>query len=259
MRWRGRGGNEFTGPFDDWRDAAAGSTSYADPSILAAVLAAAKVAAADRRYFERDSVLLPAGELQWPVLTALGLAAGASRGPLSVVDFGGSLGSLYFQHLDQCRTLEVAHWTVVEQEAFAEAGREHLADGTLDFSTDLASALTDPLPDVAVLSGVLQYLERPSESLDRVLDAQVPVVCVDRTYLSDEGPSIWVQRVPKEIYSASYPCRILATADIEEAFRTRGYAILARYVNGEFPAIERRGGYFGGFIALAGQPAPADG
>jgi putative methyltransferase (TIGR04325 family) len=259
MRWRRHQGNEFSGPFSAWEQAAAGTTSYADPSILAAVLAAAKVAAADPRFFERDSVLLPAGELQWPVLTALGLAAGASSGSLSVVDFGGSLGSLYFQHREQCRTLGVASWTVVEQEAFAEAGRMDLADGTLDFSTDLASALTDPLPDVAVLSGVLQYLERPSESLDRVLDAQVPVVCVDRTYLTDEGPSIWVQHVPKEIYTASYPCHFLATADIEEAFRSRGYAILARYVNGDFPAIERRGGYFGGFIALAGQPAPADG
>ena len=177
---------------------------------------------------------------------------------MSVLDFGGSLGSLYFQHREQCRTLGVARWTVVEQEAFAEVGREQLADGTLGFSTDLTSALSASPTDVALLSAVLPFVEHYLDPLDRILDARVPVVCVDRTYLSDDGRSIWVQHVPREIYAASYPCHFLATADIEEMFRMRGYDILARYVNGDFPALERRGGYFGGFIALANQHSPTD-
>ncbi len=199
-----------------------------------------------------------AGEVQWPVLSALGLAWRAAPGPVTVLDFGGSLGSLYFQHREQCRVLGVSRWTVIEQPSFVEAGRECLADGTLSFCADLDAVLADGQSTVAVLSGVLQYVEPYLDPLRQVLDRRVPVVCVDRTYLSQDNRSLLVQHVPKEIYAASYPCHVIRVSDVEDLFRQSGYTVLASYVNGGFPALERRGGYFGGFIALADQRSPTD-
>ena len=69
----------------------------------------------------------------------MALAAAANGGRLEVVDFGGALGSTWWQHREELSALGLRRWVVVEQPQFIEAGRE-FAGEILGFAPTLAAA-----------------------------------------------------------------------------------------------------------------------
>ena len=52
----------------------------------------------ERGVYERDSVLFDTIRYSWPLLSDLLRAASEDQNHLSVLDFGGSLGSSYYQN-----------------------------------------------------------------------------------------------------------------------------------------------------------------
>ena len=109
------GAIHFEGDFATWEDARAHCTGYDNDEILAKVLAASLKVKAGEAAFERDSVLFDEIEYVWPVLTGLMWAAARSGGSLNVLDFGGALGSSYFQSKNFLQSLPDLRWNVVEQ------------------------------------------------------------------------------------------------------------------------------------------------
>jgi putative methyltransferase (TIGR04325 family) len=148
------------------------------------------------------------------LLAAL-LLAGAREGRLSVLDFGGALGSSYFQNRGTLGHLRDFKWGVVEQAHIAACGRQHVAAGPLAFFDTMQDCVRAIAPNFALLSGVLSYLEKPLPMLDDVLALGLPFVCLDRSFVALEGGSrLTVQVVPPSIYEASYPCWILDEKEI---------------------------------------------
>ena len=76
-----------------------------------------------RAAYERDSVLFEEVEYVWPLLASLMWVGARHLGSLNVLDFGGSLGSTYFQNRIFLATLPSVRWNIVEQPRHVEVGR----------------------------------------------------------------------------------------------------------------------------------------
>jgi hypothetical protein len=85
----------------------------------------------------------------------------AQHGHLDVLDFGGALGSLYFQHRSYFSNLEAVQWCVVEQREFVTEGLAHVADGCLRFYESIEACCKECNPAIGIASSALQYLPNP--------------------------------------------------------------------------------------------------
>lgn len=210
--WSGRG-LRLEGEFPTWEQAAAQCTGYDDAAILEAVLAATLMVKRGEVAFERDSVIFDRLEYSWPVTAGLMWAAARSGGRLDVLDFGGALGSSYFQNRTLLEALPDVRWNVVEQAHYVAAGRQHVEDGRIRFHETVAGAAEASAPNVILLSSVLQYLQEPFAILDALADTPASCLIIDRTPFTDAAQDVLViQRVPPEIYAASYPMWVMAEA-----------------------------------------------
>ena len=202
----------FEGNYPTWEAAAAQCTGYDAAPILAKVLDATLKVKRGEAAYERDSVLFDAIEYTWPVTAALMWAAAQSGGRLDVLDFGGALGSSYFQNRAFLADLPQVRWSVVEQAHYVEAGRENIQDETLRFYSTIDDCLTENMPNVVLLSSVLQYLPKVQKIIKSINDSCVTTLIVDRTPFNHSPmDKICVQKVPASIYMASYPMRVFST------------------------------------------------
>ncbi|MCX7821522.1 MAG: methyltransferase, TIGR04325 family, partial [Brevinematales bacterium] len=195
------------GNYQSWEEAKKDSTGYDIPLIVEKVRNALLKVKNGEAVHERDSVLFDEIEYSWPLLAGLLLAAVSNKGKLSVLDFGGSLGSTYFQNRRFLTRLPNLSWNIVEQKHFVEEGKKYFEDEKLHFYYDIEECLRKEKPNVLLLSSVLQYLEKPYDMLAHLLSCEFPFVIVDRTPFNIKPEDrITVQRVPPWIYEASYPC-----------------------------------------------------
>jgi len=178
--------------------------------------------------FERDSVTFDKIEYAWPALSGLLLTAAQDGGRLNVLDFGGALGSHYFQNRKFLTALRDVRWNVVEQPHYAEAGRERLQDEHLRFYAAVDACLAENRPNAILLSGVLQYLPAPYDVLEALLAVGANTVIIDRTgYVRNRANArIAIQYVPEAIYPATLPCRFFVERELSRFVAARGYRTL---------------------------------
>ena len=226
---RGKG-ISFEGNYKTWEDAAARCTGYDAESILDKVLEATLKVKRGEAVFERDSVLFDEIQYSWPVTAALMWAAARNQGELHVMDFGGSLGSSYFQNRKFLSKLEKLSWTVVEQSRFVEIGKKQISDKDLKFSSDIDDCCQKFQPNLILLSSVLQYLPDPFALLENLAQKQIGLIVLDRTPFSNESISgIRIQYVPAEIYSASYPCWFFDQNEIIQKMSSLNYQLIESF------------------------------
>jgi putative methyltransferase (TIGR04325 family) len=219
----------YFGDYGTWDAAVRDASGYESNVILERVRdALLKVKSGEARG-ERDSVLFDHVDYSFPVVAGLLRTALENDGRLSVLDFGGSLGSSYFQLKQFFPPLKQLDWSVVEQAAFVACGKEHFADGQLQFFGDLDECLAVRRPQVCLLSGVLPYLPDPFQLISNLVVRQFDMVIVDRTPFRDVPTDrLVVQRVPPEIYPASYPAWLLSRARFLAAMQPR-FNLLAEF------------------------------
>jgi putative methyltransferase (TIGR04325 family) len=197
----------YAGDFPSWAAARAAARGYESPAILEKHLTAARAVRDGRAAFERDSVTFAEPAWNAPLLGALLRAASVGRGRLHVVDFGGALGSTWWQHRPWLGGLAGLTWDVVEQPHFVAAGRREFEAGPLRFHETLDACAGEPGAQVLLLSSVLPYLEKPHALLADAARRGFRHILIDRTGLTPRGRDhLTVQRVPPAIYDASYPC-----------------------------------------------------
>lgn len=231
-RLAGPGGG-FSGDYPSWETAAARAGGYDDSSIVDAVLKATLEVRAGRASFERDSVLFQERTPRYPLLAELLQSAIENDGELAVLEFGGSLGSLYFQHLEHFRSLKRVTWGVVEQPTFVAVGRQRLEDPALRFFASIEAAMQAIRPAVCIASCVLQYLPQPRKTVLGLIRS-APTTLLDRLAMIDgERDRLTVQTVPSSIYAASYPAWFFGRTGWSGLVRSAGH----RIVN-EFPSID---------------------
>ena len=199
-------GLKFYGPYPSWLDAKKSSTGYNAENILDKVLDATLKVKSGEAVYERDSVLFDEVQYSWPITAGLMYAAVRGKGHLSVLDFGGALGSSYFQNREFLVGLKSVFWSVVEQHHFFDVGRQFIQDERLVFYSTIKECVKKEKPNVVLLSSVLQYLNNPYKILDELINISAELILIDRTSFYDELEDIvGVQKVPGNIYNASYP------------------------------------------------------
>ena len=233
--WAARRSRYLT-QFDDsggtWEAAQAQSSGYDAGEILNRVKTSTQAVLRDEAVFERDGVAFTAPQYRWPVLAGL-LEVAARDGELKVLDVGGSLGSLYWQHREFFTGIKVS-WGVVEQPDFVAVGKD-LDQSSIDFFSSVTEYLESVTPNVVLLSSVLQYLPNPEQTLHELLAIPANTVILDRTPISAAVSNIpCLQVVPQHIYAGSYPAWIFSNIWLRN--QLTGWEIVA-----EFDGIEPAG------------------
>lgn len=243
------GGITFEGPFATWNEAVNYSSGYDGEQILEKVLASTLMVKRGEAVFERDSVIFDKVQYAWPVTAGLMWVAARNGGRLSVLDFGGSLGSSYFQNREFLADLPNVRWSVIEQAHFVKAGRKHIQDERLVFYPKIAECVAKEKPNVVLLSSVLQYLEDPYAVLDELVRSGVNLIIVDLTIVNkSQSNKIFLQNVPKSIYEASYPVHALSEKQLFTRLGLAGFGLVVSFPSISFPELDGIDAYFRGYI-----------
>ncbi len=221
-RKQARLGVHFRGEFPDWQTAAAHAEGYDSAQILERVRWATRKVVSGQAAGERDSVLFERTPYPFPVIALLLRAAIENGGRLSVLDFGGALGSSYHQCKDFLKEVSVVHWNIVEQTHYVRVGQLEFESETLLFHETVGAASQIYPPQVVLASSVLQYMPDPVEVLKSFVSTKAEYIVIDRTPLAlDRRQVISTQLVPSSINASSYPLRLFNEEQLKAPLLTQ--------------------------------------
>ena len=234
----------WKGSYSTWEEAKKVSIGYDSKEILQKVRASLLKVKNKEAVFERDSVIFDKIQYSWPLLAGLMYACVKSKGELRVLDFGGSLGSTYFQNKKFLDEIEEVSWSIVEQKHFVDVGKKDFKDSRLKFYYDIETCKKEQNPNILVLSSVLQYIEKPYELMKSILKNSFDFILIDRTPFAKKR-QIRLQMVPPQIYDASYPCWFFEENELLHFLKDQGYVVIEEYdaLDGKYEDY-----YFKGYI-----------
>src|SRR5665213_3493102 len=134
--------------YSSWAAAEKDCSGYDAANILEKVKSSVLKVKNGKAAFERDSVAFEKLEFDQPVLETFLQIASENKDQISIVDFGGSLGSTYFQYRNLLKGIQLKNWIVVEQKEFVKCGKELIAEKELTFENDLEKAIRISNPNV---------------------------------------------------------------------------------------------------------------
>lgn len=247
-------GTRFRGEYPTWADAANASTGYDSAPILAKVRDATLQVKNGQAVYERDSMLFDHIEYSFPALAGLMWSAAMNNGRLRVLDFGGSLGSGYFQNRKFLARLADVRWGVVEQPHYVACGRLEIGDERLQFFETIQACVSSIAPNTVHLGSVIHYIESYKDVLRELAAFGASVIVVDHTIVNDGvRDRIYVQDVAKAVYEASYPVYSISEPSLVGYVGELGYDLVTDFDAGPFPAAEATGSTFKGYVfALKG-------
>jgi putative methyltransferase (TIGR04325 family) len=226
----------WSGNFPSWEEASRLTGGYEQANILEKTKQALLAVKNGEAVYERDSVLFTQSEYPYPLLSFLLHDAQLKQRPVNVLDFGGSLGSTYYQVKEFLSPGICSGWNIIEQSHYIACGQEFFADDTLRFFYTIEDCISSQQIDFVLLSSVVQYLPDPHRFLDELVAYGFDTILVDRTAFVNEGPDrINMQRVWPSVYEASYPAWFFNEPGFLEHFN-KDYLLRASfesYVPGE--------------------------
>ena len=240
---------DYRGNYASWQEAQQASGGYDSDLILNKVRDALLQVKRGEAVYERDSVLFDEVQYSWPLLAGLLWVASQNGNRLNLIDFGGSLGSSFYQNKALLAHLAELQWSIIEQQNFVACGQKYFETEQLRFYRTLDDCMAEQHPDTMLLCSVLPYLEKPYKLLQEVIDRGFSFIIVDRTPVFEDGDDrITVQNVPPTIYKASYPAWFLNKAKLCR-FLEPAYELVAEFdsLAGEVP-LEDTTAYEKGFI-----------
>lgn len=243
------------GNYSDWDELMRHSGGYEKDIILEKTKNSLLKIKSGQAVYERDSVLFDKKLYPYPLITSLLYAALDCGNVLNVIDFGGSLGSTYYQVKDFFPESLQVHWAVVEQTEYIKCGKDFFEDDILKFHFSISESMAHKKADILVLSSVVQYLKKPHEFLDALKEFDFKYIIIDRTSFihADRPDRLTLQIVPPHIYDAQYPAWFFNEIDFLSHFA--GYEIkieFTSYVPGEqeMEIDQVKQGYDKGFVLV---------
>lgn len=216
VKWDKQSKHGWFGNYTSWQEAKSKCSGYDTDIIFRKVREALLKVKNEEAVYERDSVLFNQIQYSVPLLEALKTIS--QNQELSLVDFGGSLGSTYFQNRDLLYSIKKMKWAIVEQKHFVDGGRKDFETENLKFFYDIPSAIEFAGKRAILLSSVIQYFEKPYDLIHEVINHGFDYIIIDRTAFIEGDERITVQIVPEFIYKASYPAWFLNETKFKEAF-----------------------------------------
>ena len=186
--------------------------------------------------FERDSFLFYEKDYNFHLLSALFLAINGidNTRPVHIVDFGGSLGSTYFQNSSLFKSMNRSvSWNVIEQEQFVERGRKEVPEVNFyyDINDYKQRTIGDDNFDILLLSSVIEYISSPYV-LEDLLKYSWKYILIDRSsFHPEDKEQICVQTVPPSIYDGQYPIRLRSISKQDDQLKSKGYEEVISWTN----------------------------
>ncbi len=216
----------WKGDYITWQEAQSDSTGYDTDKILQTVKSSLLKVKNGEAVYERDSVLFDEIQYSWQLLSGLMFCSAKMGGVLKVCDFGGSLGSTYYQNKKFLDKLDNVSWGIVEQKHFVDIGKDEFEDDRLKFFHNVDECVKKENSNILLLSSVLQYIEKPYELIDDILKNDFDYILIDRTAFSKINEKITLQIVPPTIYEASYPCWFFEEDEFKNYFINNNYILI---------------------------------
>jgi putative methyltransferase (TIGR04325 family) len=195
------------GDYKSWDEALQHTTGYNAAPILEKVRNSALKVKNNEAAYERDAITYDKAPVYYPVLAALLYAAAKNNNKLTILDCGGSLGTLYYQHRSFLQEVSELHWCIVEQPMFVDTGKKDFEDGQLHFYYTAGEAIAAHKPGMVLFESSLQYYPDPYGAVNELMQYDIPFFFIDRIAFSpNEHDRLTIQKVPPAFYDASYPC-----------------------------------------------------
>ncbi|CAM4239186.1 putative methyltransferase, LIC12133 family [Pedobacter westerhofensis] len=169
--------------------------------------------------YERDGIPYDEVQMNFPLLKTLLYIASMNDNELTVIDFGGSLGTTYYQNYPYLKHLKKLRWCIIEQPKFVEAGKQQFENEHVKFYHTIEDCMKENDPQLFLVCNVLQYLDEPYRLLDEIRRTNIPYLMLDFMHYNDkDADRITIQHVPPVFYGieASYPCRFFSRIKIED-------------------------------------------
>jgi putative methyltransferase (TIGR04325 family) len=229
----------YSAPYKTWEAARHAAFGYHDPAILEKIRKSALAVKESGAAFERDSMAYQELVFRWPLLACLlhvALHKNASSGrPLHILDFGGSLGSVYFQHRVFLDRLPSLLWSIVEQPHFVQCGNAEFSDERLRYFNAIADATARAPIDCALFSGSLGYVEMPYDLLAQIAALGSTYLILDLVQTCNETEDlIKVQHTRPPFYVAKLAVRFFAKKKLVAYLDSIGYDVIAALPAGFF-------------------------
>ena len=225
-------GPHWSGDFISWEEALKKSTGYDAAVIVEKVKSSLLKVKNGEAVYERDSVLFDEIQYTWPVLTGL-LWVYAQQNRLDLIDFGGSLGSTYYQNRKFLAGLDNLRWSIIEQKTFTDVGIESFQTEQLKFYYSIESCLKENKPNCVLLSSVLPYISEPYGLLAELFLYNFDYIILDKMPFIDGGRDrITLQKTPSTIYPASYPAWFLSESKFRKFIESK-YVVVEEFMDKE--------------------------
>jgi putative methyltransferase (TIGR04325 family) len=219
---------EFEGPLLSWPEAAARAAGWNRATDEIALSAAQKVIDG-LAVAERDGIALDSTHHSTTVLAFLAMLA-ARHHAVRVIDFGGGLGSNYYQGRTVLSALGLpVSWTVIERPSLAAIGREKFQTEELQFSETIEAV--SKICAGLIFTGSLQYVPDPFDTTSPMLD-DIEIVALDRVLVSNDSEhAVFVQHPPSwhPWRDHSFPVWRFSRGRLMEWFKARGFKIIEEF------------------------------
>jgi putative methyltransferase (TIGR04325 family) len=217
------------GPVASWDAALKRATGWDSPGIIEQAVAAAVKVRDGAAAFERDSRTYDRIIYSPAILAALLLAV--ARYPrLNVIDFGGGLGSNYFQNVKLIRALPnmPLSWNVVERRPLATIGAEQFQTAELRFHAELAAVRLEDA--VLMFTGSLQYIADAFGLLEEAIGG-IDIVVLDNVLVWPKAEhAVFVQHLDaKRFGPVTLPTWCFAKDALIGWFAARGFVLVEQF------------------------------
>lgn len=232
--------------YNNWQTAENQCDGYATAPVLESIVNASRAVAQGNALYERDGVTHHSFAENAYLIAALRHIL-TVEGRFQVLDFGGSLGSLYRQHRWFLCDFRDFVWCVVEQKSFVETGKRLFENNKLKFEETIAEAYKKHKPNLAVISNSLQRMECPFEVLEDLAKRDISYLFIEQIPLIKSVENRITQSFfPAKKCQASYPSWLFSETKFKEKLR-QYYHILNEFEAPEAP-LSTNGVYLIGFF-----------
>jgi len=233
---------QFIGPYNNWKNASKNSKGYKNEKVLKKIIKNSIISAKNNKFYERDGKLLSDNNYPKEIIKFLNLNF---KKKLKVVDFGGSLGSFFFQNKSRIKA-KLIEWIICEQDYLINAGLKNIKHKNLYFIKNIKE-LKKFKPNVALFSSVLEYLEKPKKHINEILKIKsIKYIIIDRLIVSNDiEDKIFIQKNTKKYFNMTYPCRIFSKNNFLSNYFERQKKIIqgSSYVGKTFYLKEKKISY----------------
>lgn len=236
------------GRYKTWEEAKQQTQGYDASHILEKKKATFRQIKSGEAMYELDSIIYKKKSFNTPLLFSLSHIANKKIESLTLIDFGGSLGSSYYWVKDFINPHIQLDWNIIEQAHIVEAGKAEFETDSLHFYENFESFKAVKKADVLLLSGVIQCISDWQFIIDEIKESQPEYIIIDRTPFfknPDTADSISVQLLNASVYGkpSSFPCWIFNQASIISEIKN-DYEILIDCENFEHLNYDYEGGEF---------------